>query len=170
MSTAIAPDAAFALGIAATAMPFARSPEDEAERWLRVLRLQGQSGIALQALGVSDGPLQGGGGEAAGGVGRGTGGASGAAGRVETAAGDPAGVAAGSTEPAPPDADPAGSERDVVAEVTAHAAAIADRRGAGGVGTRDLLAAVIELYGVHFDRVLRAHGTDSGEVLERIAV
>ena len=53
----LAPDAAMALGIAATAMPFARTPEGEAERWLRVLRLHGESGIALQALGVSEGPF-----------------------------------------------------------------------------------------------------------------
>jgi hypothetical protein len=46
------------LGIAATAIPFARTPEDEAERWLRVLRQHGEAGIALQALGVSEGPLQ----------------------------------------------------------------------------------------------------------------
>ncbi len=54
----LAPDAAMALGIAATAMPFARTPEGEAERWLRVLRLHGESGIALQALGVSEGPFE----------------------------------------------------------------------------------------------------------------
>ena len=54
---AIAPDAAMVLGIAATAMPFARTPEAEAERWLRVLRLHGEVGAALQALGVSEGPL-----------------------------------------------------------------------------------------------------------------
>ncbi|HVR05071.1 MAG TPA: hypothetical protein VMS02_03445, partial [Solirubrobacteraceae bacterium] len=64
--TALAPDAAMALGIAATAMPFARTPEDEAERWLRVLRLHGQAGIVLQALGVSEGALPGSGGAAAG--------------------------------------------------------------------------------------------------------
>jgi maleate isomerase len=33
-------------------MPFAHSAEDEAERWLRALRLHGQVGAALQALGV----------------------------------------------------------------------------------------------------------------------
>jgi hypothetical protein len=53
----LAPDAAMALGIASTAMPFARTPEAEVERWLRVLRLHGQVGIALQALGVSEVPL-----------------------------------------------------------------------------------------------------------------
>ena len=55
----LAPDAAIALGIASTAMPFARTPDDEVERWLRVLRLHGQVGIALQAIGVSEVPLAG---------------------------------------------------------------------------------------------------------------
>jgi len=55
---ALAPDAAMVLGIASTAMPFARTPEAEAERWLRVLRLNGEVGMALQALGVSEGSLQ----------------------------------------------------------------------------------------------------------------
>jgi hypothetical protein len=53
----LAPDAAIVLGIASTAMPFARTPEDEVERWLRLLRLHGQVGTALQALGVSESPL-----------------------------------------------------------------------------------------------------------------
>ncbi len=51
---ALAPDAAMVLGIASTAMPFARNREAEAERWLRLLRLHGEVGIALQALGVSE--------------------------------------------------------------------------------------------------------------------
>ncbi len=54
---ALAPDAEIVLAIASTAMPFARSPEEQAERWLRVLRLHGEVGIALQALGVSEEPL-----------------------------------------------------------------------------------------------------------------
>jgi hypothetical protein len=38
-------------------MPFAHSAEDEAERWLRALRLHGRVGQALQALGVGEAPL-----------------------------------------------------------------------------------------------------------------
>ena len=33
-------------------------PKREAERWLRILRLHGQAGAALQALGVSEAPLE----------------------------------------------------------------------------------------------------------------
>jgi hypothetical protein len=55
--TTLAPDAAMVLGIASIAMPFTRTSEDAAERWLRVLRLHGDVGSALQALGVSEGPL-----------------------------------------------------------------------------------------------------------------
>jgi hypothetical protein len=50
-------DAALVLALAGTAMPFAHSAEDEAERWLRALRLHGQVGVALQALGVGEAPL-----------------------------------------------------------------------------------------------------------------
>jgi hypothetical protein len=131
----LAPDAAIALGIAATAMPFARTRQDEAERWLRVLRLHGEAGIALQALGVSEGRLPG---------------LSGSAGRTPAAAGD-------------------AEQRDAVAQVSERALAIAARRGASGIGTIDLLLAVIEIYGEDFDRVLRAHGTDRDEVLARLA-
>ena len=51
-------DAAIVLALAETAIPFASSPEDEAERWVRVLRLHGCVGGALQALGVGEAPLE----------------------------------------------------------------------------------------------------------------
>ena len=137
MSTgpALSPDAAMVLGIAATAMPFARTPEAEAERWLWVLRLHGEVGAALQALGVGESAL-------------------------ETPDGDKRGAG--------PDPERAGS-RDAIARVTEQAARLAGRRGADTVGTTDVLVAVMHTYGSDFDRVLRAHGTDSREVIERLA-
>jgi hypothetical protein len=51
-------DAAIVLALADTAVPFSTSPEDEAERWVRVLRLHGQVGTALQSLGVGEAPLE----------------------------------------------------------------------------------------------------------------
>jgi hypothetical protein len=57
----VAGDAAIVLGLASTALPFAGTTEAQAERWLRVLRLQGAAGAALQALGVSEAPLSSGG-------------------------------------------------------------------------------------------------------------
>jgi hypothetical protein len=51
-------DAALVVGLAGTAMPFAHSSADEAERWLRALRLHGQVGSVLQALGVGEAPLE----------------------------------------------------------------------------------------------------------------
>lgn len=132
---ALAPDAVIVLGIASTAMPFARTPEAEAERWLRVLRVHGEAGIALQALGVSEGSLQA--------PGEGT-----------------------DRERTTPDRV---GDRDVVAQVTEEAVRIASRRGATGVATTDVLMAVMHVYGADFDRVLRAHGTDCDEVIERLA-
>jgi hypothetical protein len=128
LGLSLAPDAAMVLGIASTAMPFARTREDEAERWLRLLRLHGEVGIALQALGVSEVPLP--------------------------RAGDRA------------EADAA--RPDAVAAVTEHMIRIAGERGVHGVGTSEVLMAVMEVYGTDFDRVLRAHGTDRDEVLERL--
>jgi hypothetical protein len=51
-------DAAIVLALADTAVPFACSPEDEAERWVRVMRLHGWVGSVLQALGVGEAPLE----------------------------------------------------------------------------------------------------------------
>jgi hypothetical protein len=132
----LAPDAAIALGIASTAMPFARTPEDEVERWLRVLRLHGQVGITLQALGVSEVPLP--------------------------------GVEHNHTHVEPPVEAGVGSDRDAVARVTELAVRIADERRARALSTRDILMAVMQVYGEDFDRVLQEHGTDREEVLERL--
>jgi hypothetical protein len=130
----IAPDAAIVLGIASTAMPFARTPEEAAERWLRVLRLNGEAGVALQALGVSEAPLRAPGKHSD---------------RERTGT---AGV----------------EHRDVVSEVTEHAVRLARERGADEVATTDVLMAVMHVYGADFDRVLRAHGTDRDELIERL--
>lgn len=54
-------DAALVATLVGTALPFSHSAEDEAERWLRALRLHGQVGATLQALGVGEAPLEAGG-------------------------------------------------------------------------------------------------------------
>lgn len=46
------------LGLAGTALPFAQSIDDEVERWLRPLRLYGEAGASLQALGVGEAQLE----------------------------------------------------------------------------------------------------------------
>jgi anti-sigma B factor antagonist len=50
-------DAAMALGLASTALPFAASHRAEALRWLRILRLHGEAARVLCALGVGETPL-----------------------------------------------------------------------------------------------------------------
>jgi hypothetical protein len=137
----LAPDAAFVLGIAATAIPFARTPEDEAERWLRLLRLHGEVGAALQALGVSEGSLT-----------------------VRDVRAQESLATSGRTGE-----DANAEQHDVIALVSARAARLADERGVDGIGTRELLLGVLDVYGDVFERTLRAHGTDSSEVLERLA-
>jgi hypothetical protein len=54
--TPLSQDAALVVTLAGTAMAFAHSADDEAERWLRVMRLHGQVGDVLQALGVGEAP------------------------------------------------------------------------------------------------------------------
>lgn len=56
-SPGLSGDAALVVGLAATAMPFAHTAEDQAESWLRTLRLHGTVGSALSALGMSEEPL-----------------------------------------------------------------------------------------------------------------
>ena len=51
-------DAAVVLALARTALPFTKTRTDQAERWLRVMRMHGEVGTALQALGVGEGPLE----------------------------------------------------------------------------------------------------------------
>ena len=134
-----------ALGIASTAMPFARTPEDEAERWLRVLRLHGEAGIALQALGVSEGPLP----------------ASRASPDRESSAFDDEGSEGSALVVA--------DDRDAVALVSEYAVEIAAGAAPAVSARKTCLVAVMRIYGEDFDRVLRAHGTDREEVLERLA-
>ncbi|MGI8750584.1 MAG: hypothetical protein ACR2J6_08575 [Thermoleophilaceae bacterium] len=50
-------DAALVAALAATAMPFAHTAEEQTESWLRTLRLHGIVGSALQDLGVKEEPL-----------------------------------------------------------------------------------------------------------------
>ncbi len=54
-SLSLSRDAVTVLGLAGTALPYANSVDDEIERWLRPLRLYGESGAALQGLGVGEG-------------------------------------------------------------------------------------------------------------------
>lgn len=50
-------DAALVTALAATAMPFAHTAEDQAESWLRTMRLHGRVADSLHALGVGEKPL-----------------------------------------------------------------------------------------------------------------
>ena len=50
-------DAAIVLGLAGTSVMHARDEHDAAERWVRVLRLYGVVGAAMQALGVGETPI-----------------------------------------------------------------------------------------------------------------
>ena len=51
-------DAAITLGLAGTSLLFANDEHDAAERWVRLLRLNGLVGAAMQALGVGEAPLE----------------------------------------------------------------------------------------------------------------
>jgi hypothetical protein len=51
-------DAAITLGLAGTSLLHARDEHDAAERWVRLLRLYGLVGSAMQALGVGEAPLE----------------------------------------------------------------------------------------------------------------
>jgi hypothetical protein len=143
-SPTVAPDAAIVLGIASTAMPFACSPEAEAERWLRILRVHGEAGAALQALGVSEGRLQ----------------------EQDRDADLERWTQSVRSTDSRSTGSPVGERPDPVERVIEQAVKIAGRHGSPGVATTHLLLAVICVYGEDFDRVLRAHGTDRDEVVE----
>lgn len=138
-------DAAIALGIASTALPFARTDEAILERWLRILRLYGDAGNALQALGVGeDRPDEGlaGGEVPPGGL------------RVSDgeASGTSASVAVG------------------VEQVGETASLIASELGDETIDTRHLLLALVRLHGAELDRVLEAHGCYRSELIEKLGV
>ena len=51
-------DAATVLGLAGTALAFTCSTAEEVERWIRALRLYGEAGLVLQAVGVGEAPAR----------------------------------------------------------------------------------------------------------------
>jgi ATP-dependent Clp protease ATP-binding subunit ClpA len=134
-------DAALVTALAGTAMAFSHCAEDEAERWLRALRLHGQVGSALQALGVGEAPLEG---EAA-------------------EAGGPGDAIREEPSSSPPLGEPA-LERTV-----REAERRATERGAQAVGTADLLLALLDVYGEPMDQALQLRGATRDEVIERLA-
>lgn len=140
-------EAAMVLGLAGTAMPFARSPEEQAERWLRVLRLHGDVSAPLQALGIGEMPIT----------------------ATDEPSAQPASAATERDEPGSPASEPASASDNeaTVKHVTALATRSAERRGAPAVATVDVLIGAMDHYGESFDRILRAYGTDRDEVLER---
>lgn len=127
-------DAALVTALATTAMPFSGCAEEEAERWLRALRLHGRVGRVLQAVGVGEAPLD-----------------------ADTA--EPC-----EQPPVTPPLGEAALERAIVG-----AERRADARGAGAVGTVELLGAVLEVYSEPMDRALSVRGASRDEVLERLA-
>jgi hypothetical protein len=60
--------------------------------------------------------------------------------------------------------------RDVIALVSEYAGRIALEREETGIGTTDVLLAVMRVYGAVFESALRTHGTDGDELLERLGV
>jgi hypothetical protein len=125
-------DAALLVALVGTAIPFAHSEEDEAERWLRAMRLHGEVGATLQALGVGEAPL----------------------------------MTSGEQEAEDHVTPPLGA--GVLDDVTDRAAEFATARGAENVGTTDILFAVFDVYGEHFDRALYLRGTSRDELVERL--
>jgi hypothetical protein len=142
---ALSSEAAMVLGLAGTAMPFARSQAEEAERWLRVLRLHGDVSASLQAVGIGEAPVT----------------------DTEGPERSPSGEAGAPAPQAGGGGAPADAGQAVISSITELATRSAQRRGASAVGTVDVLIGAMDFYGKSFDQVLRAYGTDRDEVLER---
>lgn len=125
-------DATTVLGLAGTAMAFAGSREEEVERWLRALRLYGEAGATLRAVGLDE-------------------------------------AANGALVPAQRVGSVAdGRDPNTLACVITCAEQFAAQRGAPGIGTVELLFAVMRVYGSAFDGALAARGTDRAELVERL--
>ena len=61
-------------------------------------------------------------------------------------------------------------ERVVVEAVTRRAGEIALEDGSSAIRTRDLLEAVMQLYGAEFDRALSRHGVDRQQLRDRLGL
>lgn len=140
----LAEEAAIALGIASTALPFARTREAAIERWLRILRITGEAGCALQALGMSEE-------------------------RVEVVDEAQHHEATGAN---PRGRSHLGGGDDVadVERVGEQAAAIARELGDDAITTKHLLLAVMRIDGPELDRALQAHGCYRDDLVERLGV
>jgi hypothetical protein len=149
---ALSADSAMVVGLTSTALPFADSRVEEAERWLRILRLHGEAGRALTALGLSEAPLE----------------------EPTSPAAEPAGgEEPDSTGDPQQGGGPHGgsdSDADRIAAVVDHAKRAAVERGSSTVGTADLLRGVMAVYGADFDWVLRSRGSDPAEVMEQLVL
>ena len=135
-------DAALVTALAGTAMAFSQCAEDEAERWLRALRLHGQVGAALQALGVGEAPL-------------------------ETGPALAGGAPPDNVYDEPPSSPPLGEP--AVERTVREAERRAMERRAEAVGTADLLLALLDVYGDPLDYALALRGATRDEVIERLA-
>jgi ATP-dependent Clp protease ATP-binding subunit ClpA len=139
----LAKEAAIALGIASTALPFARTPEAAIERWLRILRINGEAGSALQALGMSEDRVQ----------------------EVDEARRSEATEADRGARPRL-----GGGEVADVERVGERAAAIARQLGDETITTKHLLLAVMRIDERELDRALQAHGCYRDDLVERLGV
>ena len=139
--TPLSQDAALVIALAGTAIPFAHSAEDEAERWLRAMRLQGEVGKLMQALGVGEAPL---------------------------ITGDaPDGWTPAESPPGAGDTPPMGETG--LERVAQTAERLRDRpRGRERRHRGTCCFAVIDVYGDLFERALYVRGTSSEELVEHL--